>query len=229
MTSCIPKKKVRRVRLFALDSCGRMITTGTPVLDWDGFNEIRYQNVIDDGVDETITNVHGETCIDDQACPIDRGVSLSFTECKENDSFAALTGYGSLVSLLGDVVGFDRTKMIGCNSLAAELLFDVPSLCDANGDPQCISMLIPSLKLFKDVSERVIDSKNTLRGTYTSRAQLNGRLFELLVGGLPPAELAYWTPWITNIAAGTSWFLRRVVDCPTLASPVSCELRALVV
>lgn len=226
--SCIPKKKVKRVRLFGLDACGRLQITGNTVLDWDGFNEIRYQNLIDDGQDETITNVFGETCIDDQACPVDRGVALTFTECKDNFAFSALTGHGSLVLDVATVVGFNRSKMSACNSLAVEILFEVPSVCDATGNPQCLAMLIPSAKLWKDVNERLIDGKTTLRGSYTARAQLNARLFET-TDDQPPEELAYWLPWVNDIAAGTNWYLQRIVDCPDLDSTISCELRPLVV
>lgn len=225
--SCIPKKKVKRVRLFGLDACNRLLVTGNTVLDWDGFNEIRYQNVIDDGQDETITNVFGEACIDDQACPIDRGVSLTFTECKDNFAFASLTGHGSLVLQGGTVVGFDRSKMSGCASLAVELLFELPSLCDSSGNAQCLAMLIPAAKLFKDVNERLIDGKNTLRGAYTARATLNSRLFES-TNDLPPTELAYWLPWIGAIESGENWYLQRIIDCPTIGANAGCELRPLV-
>ena len=226
--SCIPKKKIRRVRLFQLDSCGRMIIVGTPVLDWDGFNEIRFANLIDDGTDEVITNVHGETCVDDQACPVDKGSQFTFTECKENWSLAAIAGLGSIEVLVADVVGFNRAKMTTCPALAAEILFETPTLCDAAGNAQCISRLVPFLNLFKDVQERNIDGKTTMRGSYTAKTKLSTRLFELTgAGDLPPAELSYWTPWIADVAAGTNWWLDRIVDCPVLADPQACELRAL--
>lgn len=231
-TSCIPKKKVRRVRIFELDSCGRLKITGLPVLDWDGYENIKWANLIDDGTDEQITNVFGETCIDDQACPIDRGVQFTFTECKDNWSLDALAGYGTLSIASGAVNGFDRLKMTSCPKLAAEILFETPSLCDETGNAQCIAYLIPELKLWKDTQERTTDSKTTVRGAYTARAQLaSGRLFELTGAGpgfeLPPAELAYWTPWITNVAAGNAYTLSRIVDCPDLDPEISCELRAI--
>jgi hypothetical protein len=228
--SCIPKKKIKRFRLFALDSCGRMIITGTPVLDWIGFEAIKWANLIDDGTDETITGIDGTACVDDQACPVDRGTSFTLTECKENWSLAAMAGLGSLVSSGGSPVGFNRTKMTECNNLAAEILFEVPTVCDASGAPQCIAMLVPQLSLFKDVRERVADGKTTLRGEYTAKAKLNSRLFELTGAGpgfeVPPDELSYWTPWITDVEAGTSWWLTRLVDCPADAAS-ACELRAL--
>lgn len=227
--SCIQKKKIRRVRLFELDACGRIKITGTPVLDWTGFESIKWANVIDDGTDETITDVTGETCVDDQACPIDRGRTLTFTECKDNWSLDALTGYGSIVLLAAAIVGFDRTKLAACPKLAAEILFDTPTLCDAGGNSQCLAWLIPEVKLWKDTAERTADGKTTVRGAYTARAVLpSGRLFELTgAGNLPPSELGYWTPWITQVAAGTGYDHIRLVDCPTIVPLETCDLRAL--
>jgi len=230
--TCIQKKKIRRVRLFELDDCGRMKITGTTVLDWTGFESIKWANVIDDGTDETITDVTGETCVDDQACPIDRGRTLTFTECKDNWSLDALTGYGSLVLDTGVVIGFDREKLAACPKLGAEILFDTPTLCDATGNSQCLAWLIPEIKLWKDTQERTADGKTTVRGAYTARAVMpSGRLFELTGAGpsfdLPPDELDYWTPWIANVAAGTSYDHIRLVDCPTLDPVEGCELRAL--
>lgn len=227
--SCIQKKVIRRVRLFELDSCGRMLIAGTPVLDWDGFETIKWANVIEDGTDETITNVSGVACVDDPACPIDKGQTITFTECKDNWSLAALTGYGTLSTSGGLVNGFDRQKLAAaCPNLAVEILFETPTLCDAGGNAQCIAWLLPLVNLFKDTQERTADGKTTIRGAYTARAKLSTRLFELTGGGnLPPAELDYWTPWITNVAAGDAYSLQRIVDCPTIADDTSCELRAL--
>jgi len=235
MSSCVQKKKIRRVRFIELDACSRMITTGTPKLDWMGFNEVRWQNVIDDGVDELITNVNNEACIDDPACPVDRGVSWTFTECKENDAFAALTGHGTTILQAGAVIGYDRKKMSDqCPGLALEIIFDTPSVCDATGTPQCLAVLVPHVRLFKDVSERLINGSTTARGTYTARSTLNARLFELFpAAGVPSGDLAHWAPWAADIAVGDTWYHRRVIDCPLPAGDetddATCELVPLVV
>lgn len=291
--SCIPKKKIRRVRLFSLDLCGRLLTTGNTVLDWDGFSELRWTNLIDDGDLEQITNVAGKYCVNDQACPIDRGVQVTFTECIENFSLQALTGHGSVVLQSAAVIGFNR-QVYNCNTnLAMEVLFDTPSLCtggsitnkaltanvatlttlaahglsvgnvviisgvDATFDgtytltaasgsslsyaktaanvtsvasggawytgSKCVALLFPQVHLFKDVNERVADSKNTLRGSYTAQAVLNPNLIPTAF----PTELTYWTPWLTDVQAGTNWYLERIVDCPVLVPAVGCELRAV--
>ena len=227
MSSCVQKKKIRRVRFIQLDSCGRMIVTGTPVLDWMGFNEVRWQNLIDDGVDELITAVNNESCVDDPACPVDRGVSWTFTECKENDSFASITGHGTL-SVSGTVDGFDRKKMSdSCPGLALEILFDTPSVCEGGTD-QCLAVLVPHVRLFKDVSERLINGSTTARGTYTAKSALNARLFELFpTPGTPAGDLAHWSPWAAEISAGDSWYHRRLIDCPTIVADPDCELVAL--
>lgn len=233
MSSCIQKKKIRRVRFFELDACDRMVTTGTPKLDWMGFNEVRWQNVIDDGVDELITNVNNQACVDDPSCPVDRGVSWTFTECQENDAFAALTGHGSVVINGADVIGFDRVKMgDSCPGLALEILFDVPSVCDASGNAQCLGVLVPNVRLFKDVSERLINGNTTVRGTYTARSALNSRLFELFpTPGTPSGDLQHWAPWAADISRGDTWYHRRLFECPVDAldpnAAGSCELVAL--
>ncbi len=67
------------------------------VLDWDGFETIGFTNKVDAGEEETITNTDGEICYTDISCPLDKGVEVAFTECKENVVFLALAGFGSLV------------------------------------------------------------------------------------------------------------------------------------
>lgn len=229
-TTCLPKKKTRRVRLFAVDRCGRQVITGTAaVLDWDGFETIGWQNQIDEGEQETITNTAGETCYDDQSCPVDRGQMLTFTECVENDSFMAMTGHGTLTFTLGVQDGVDRTP-INCDArIAMEVLFDLPTACDALGNPICVARLYPMVELFSNTSQQVVNGKNVLRNTYTAKARLsNGRLWDNFVGNVPTGELDYWAPWAPAVQAGGVYYHQRCVPCPTLTPPVSCELRAYV-
>lgn len=230
-STCVPKKATSRVRLFALDTCGRMVTAGTSnVLDWDGFETIGWSNQIEEGETETITNTDGETCYDDQSCPVDKGQKLMFTECTENDSFMAMTGHGTLsVNLEGDVDGIDRTAL-NCNAkLALEVIFKLPSACDAAGVPLCVVRLYPEIGLFINTSEQTVNGKNVLRNTYSAKARRgNGRLFEgFLVPGTPTGEMAHWNTWKTVIAAGGAYYHQRCIPCPTFADPRSCELRAL--
>lgn len=229
---CIPKKKVKSVKLFGLDSCGRLLETGDTVLQWDGFNEIRWQNLIDDGEIEKITNVAGELCVNDEQCPVDNGVQFTFTECKENDALSAMTGHGTIVEDAGAPVGFDRKKISCVAGLAAEILFDTPTLCDAVGNAKCVGMLIPYLRLFRDTNERLVDGKTTARGSYVAKTAFNSRLLENNAGALP-FELAHWAgptaAWLPQIVAGDSYYHRRIFDCPTgeAIGAIACELRPI--
>lgn len=296
---CVAKKKTKRVRLFNLDTCGRIIIDDEvpSVLDWDGFETVGFTNKVDAGEEETITNTDGEICFTDISCPLDKGVEVAFTECKENVVFLALAGFGSLVlggsrvvtdgattntdatvtSVTGDftaadigklivgagipalatilsinsgtsieisanatatasgvtltigtdidVVGFDR-ESVNCDAaVALEILFATPTLCDAEGNEQCVSRLYPYISLFNDSNQRLVNGKNVMRGTYTATAKKNGRVFENFASDIPTGELSYLATWATGIGAGNAFYYDRMVDCPTLEDARSCELR----
>lgn len=224
--SCIPRKKVRSAKLFTLDSCGRIPVAGNTLLDVLEYESITYKDEMDPGERELITNIAGLPCVDDEACPIDRGVMVTLNECKENDALAQLAGFGNITQTLGIDDGFDRTDYNCSAQTALEIVFDIPSLCDAAGDPQCIAMFFPLVKLYTGTSaDHVINGKTTVRGAYTARGMKNARLFENF-GGVLPTELAHWQPWIADFSLGTQYYLRRIMDCPA-ATPKSCDLRAI--
>lgn len=230
-SSCVPKKKTRRVRLFPVDRCGAQVIGGAAaVLDWDGFETIGWQNQIDEGETETITNTDGETCYDDESCPVDRGQKLMFTECNDNDAFMAMTGHGTLhVNLLGQIDGVDRTPINCAARVAMEVLFDLPTACDATGVPICVARLYPLVELFTNSSEQTVNGKNVLRNSYQAKARLgNGRLWDRFVASVPTGELAHWAEFAPQVSAGGAYYFQRCVPCPTFTSPRGCDLRAFV-
>jgi len=97
MTDCIAKDRTRRVRLFPLDSCGRIQVSGSgAVLDFDGFETIGFAEDITAGTRETITTTSGATCRDKLSCPTDQGQTVTFNECTESWVMMAIAGYGTL-------------------------------------------------------------------------------------------------------------------------------------
>lgn len=232
--TCIPRKKLRSAKLFTLDSCGRIIKTGKPVLDWLGFESISWKDEIDAGERELIVGVDGKPCVDDTSCPIDRGDTFTLNECTENDTLAALTGFGTLTSTLGATDGFDRLPYDCGAAVALELIFDTPSLC-SGGAAKCVGMLVPFLTNWATTgTDKTVNGKTTVRGGYTALTKLNARLIDNFetVPGTPgawtlPAELDHWSPWVDDIASGTQWYLKRVIDCPA-DTVKSCDTRAIV-
>lgn len=190
------------------------------------FESISYKDEMDQGERELISNVAGAYCIDDEACPLDRGVSLTFNECKETDTLAALAGFGNITKTLTVVDGFDRVDYTCTAGVAVELLFDVPSLCGGGG-AQVIGQLFPLVKLFNSTgAEKTINGKSTVRGSYTAQGKKNARLWENFATTLPD-EFAHWQPWKSAIGTGTQYYLRRVFNTPA-DTPKSCDLRAIV-
>lgn len=244
MTDCIQKDRTRRVRLFPLDSCGRIMTTGAgAVLDYDGFETIGFSDQITAGERETITTTSGATCRDKTACPTDLGQNVSLNECTESWTLMALAGYGTLeLSTLvthpdlpaGTVIGFNRSK-ISCDArMAMEIIFDLDAACDDSGNTQCVARLYPMLDRGVLSGDKTVNGKNVVRGSYTFTAQRNARVFDNFTaagdGTHPPTgELAHWAPWIADIELGDTYYIDRLIDCPTLTSTQACELRALVV
>lgn len=225
--SCVNMKYISRVRLYSLDSCGQMPITGSIVYDSADYNSVGWQNTFDSGTDETVTNTAGGICVDDPACPIDRGVTVTLAGCKENDTLSAMLGQGALKIVSTFVVGFDRMN-ISCNpQVAMEIIFSTPSLCAA-GTPQCPAILFPLITKWQDTAARTADGKTTLRGTFVGKAKKNGSLFALSAAGKLPLELSHWSPYLTDISAGDKWYLKRIVNCPDLSTYAQgCEFRAL--
>lgn len=231
-STCIPKKRLRSAKLFSLDDCGRIQQAGLTVLDWLGFESVTWKDDIEPGERELITGVDGKPCVDDTSCPIDRGDMFTLTECTENITLMALTGFGSLTATLGVTDGFDRLPY-DCTAIAAlELVFDTPTVCDADGTPQCVAMLVPLLENWSSTgTDKTVNGKTTVRGGYTAETKRNARLFESFYDDVEEeyvitGELAHWQPWADAIATGTQWYLQRVIDCPT-PTPKSCEARIL--
>lgn len=141
------------------------------------------------------------------------------TDCVENWSLNALLGFGTLHTTLGVVDGFDRNSVNCDAAVAVELVWKPGGACAAGVDPKCLVQLFPHVRNWTPTGEQTVDAKNTVSRTFKGRTYKNGRLFQDVV----PAQLAHWTPFAAEIAAGNTFSYTRTMDCPVQAAP-SCEL-----
>lgn len=221
MSSCIPRKYLESVNVYELDECGRVQIGGNALFGLS-LRSILFGDSIEEGEEETVTDVYGNVCVQDKACPIDRGTDVTLTDCAENWSLDALLGFGRLHTTLGVVDGFDRTS-VDCDArVAVELVWKPSGACTVGVDPQCMVQLFPDVRNWTPTGEQTADGKTTQSRAFKGRTYKNGRLFQ----DAAPAQLAHWTPYAAEIALGDVFSLTRIMDCP--ATPAaSCELVAL--
>lgn len=221
MSSCIPRKYLQSVNVYEVDECGRVQIGGNAIFGLS-LRTILLGDSIEEGEEETVTDVYGNVCVQDKACPIDRGTDVTLTDCAENWSLDALLGFGRVHTTLGVVDGFDRTS-VNCNAaVALELVWKPGGACSPGVDPQCMVQLFPNITNWTPTGEQTIDGKTTQSRAFKGRTYKNGRLFQDGV----PAELAHWAPYAAAIAAGDSFSLVRTMDCPTFPA-TSCEFATL--
>jgi hypothetical protein len=218
MSSCIPRKYLQSVNVYGLDECGR-VQVGAGALFGLSLRTIVLAEAIEEGEEETVTDVYGNVCVQDKACPIDRGTDFTMTDCVENWSLNALLGFGTLHTTLGVVDGFDRNSVNCDAAVAVELVWKPGGACAAGVDPKCLVQLFPHVRNWTPTGEQTVDAKNTVSRTFKGRTYKNGRLFQDVV----PAQLSHWTPFAAEIAAGNTFSYTRTMDCPVQAAP-SCEL-----
>lgn len=223
MPTCIPRKLLKEVNVYGLDVCGRIVTGSPSAIYGPAYRTILLGEAIEEGEEETVTNVAGATCIADKACPVDKGTDLTLTGCNDNIQLASLLGLGRL-SLDGEsaVDGYDRTAIDCTAAVAVELVWQSAGLCDALGVPKCPVTLYPYVVDWSPTEERTVDGKTTLFQGWKGRTKLNGRLFE---DGIP-AALAHWTPWAAVIAGGDAFSLDRTMECPA-AKTADCDLQTV--
>lgn len=226
---CIERDRLARVRIYQLDSCDRILITGSTVLDYSDWESIAFADQIQAGTRETITGVTGATLRDKLACPTDRGQQLTFTEFVENWAMLALTGFGSIVLTSTTPTGFDREEVDCTAAVAVEIIFATPISC-TGGTTQVLSRLYPKVDTFTVGGNKVVNGQNVLRGNYVGNTQLNPNIFGNFSTSTPTGELLHWATYKTDVNAGNAFYYDRVMDSPVnlVSIAESCDLRALV-
>lgn len=228
MSDCVAKERTSRVRLFVLDSCGRMgAVASVSVLDVNQFETIGWTENVTAGTRNTVTNTAGGVCRDRTSAPTDLGQTVSLNECVASWTLQSIMGYGTPKVITAVLSGIDRTALNPNAKLAMEILFPLDLAC-TGGAAQCIARLYPLLHNATITGSTSIDGKIAAKASYTMETAVNSQLFQnYATPGTPTGEMAHWAASAAEVNAGTSFYHERIITCPTLAGAVGCELRAL--
>lgn len=230
MSDCVAKDRTSRVRLFVLDACGRMsAVAGVSVLDVDNFETISWAENVTAGDQNTTSTTSGAVCRNRRAAPTDLGQNVSLNECIASWTLSAIMGYGTLVPVSTVLKGINRTALNPNAKLAMEIIFPLDVNVCVGGVAQCVSRLYPLLQNATISGDSTIDGKVQAKASYTLETAVNPNLFQnYATPGTPTGEMAHWNSFKADVNAGASFYFERILDCPTLAGAVSCELRALI-
>lgn len=230
MTDCVAKDRTSRVRIFSLDACGRMGAVGTStVIDVDNFETISWSANVTAGDRATTTSTSGAVCRDRKAPPTDLGETVSLNECTASWSLASFMGYGTLALVTAAIKGLDRTAVNPNVKLAMEIIFALDTNVCVGGTAQCVARLYPLLQNPTLSGDSTIDGKTQAKASYSLETALNPSLFQNYgTPGTPTGEMSHWATFAAAVNAGTSFYLERVMNCPTLAGVQGCEPRALI-
>lgn len=152
-TKCLSLVKGRRIRVTALDSCGRPIYGDCSQVTSKGFISVAFTANTTESDEISVTNAAGEVCVYEAAVTslVGYGIELSFCEV-DPELFALVTGQPVVTAADGTtVVGFDVDTKIGLenSNFALELWAGSPTgdACSTDGAQGAFGyLLLPFLK-----------------------------------------------------------------------------------
>ncbi len=138
-TKCLSLVKGRRIRITALDNCGRPIYGDCSQVTSKGFISVAFTANTTESDEINVTNAAGEVCVYEAAVTslVGYGIEVQFCEV-DPELFALVTGQPVVLGADGStVVGFDVDTKIGLenSNFALELWAGSPSTdaCAAGG------------------------------------------------------------------------------------------------
>lgn len=152
-TKCLSLVKGRRIRVTALDSCGRPIYGDCSQVTSKGFISVSFTANTTESDEINVTNAAGEVCVYEAAVTslVGYGIEIAFCEV-DPELFALVTGQPVVLGANGtDVVGFDVDTKIGLenSNFALELWAGSPAgdACATEGAQGSYGyLLLPFLK-----------------------------------------------------------------------------------
>jgi len=151
-TKCLSLVKGRRIRVTALDSCGRPIYGDGSQVTSKGFISVAFTANTTDSDEISVTNAAGEVCVFEAAVTSLTGYGIEISFCEvDPELFALVTGQPVVVATDGTVIGFDvDTKItLDDSNFALELWAGSPAgdACSAAGSSGSYGyLLLPFLK-----------------------------------------------------------------------------------
>lgn len=152
-TKCLSLVKGRRIRVTALDSCGRPIYGDCSQVTSKGFISVAFTANTTDSDEISVTNAAGEVCVFEAAVTSLTGYSIEISFCEvDPELFALVTGQPVVTAADGStVIGFDVDTKIGLenSNFALELWAGSPAgdACSTEGAQGSFGyLLLPFLK-----------------------------------------------------------------------------------
>ena len=130
-TKCLSLVKGRRIRVTALDSCGRPIYGDCSQVTSKGFISVAFTANTTDSDEISVTNAAGEVCVFEAAVTSLTGYGIEISFCEvDPELFALVTGQPVVTAADGStVIGFDVDTKIGLenSNFALELWAGSPT------------------------------------------------------------------------------------------------------
>jgi hypothetical protein len=152
-TKCLSLVKGRRIRVTALDSCGRPIYGDCSQVTSKGFISVSFTANTTESDEINVTNAAGEVCVYEAAVTSLTGYGIEIAFCEvDPELFALVTGQPVVLGADGStVVGFDVDTKIGLenSNFALELWAGSPAgdACATEGAQGSFGyLLLPFLK-----------------------------------------------------------------------------------
>lgn len=213
-TKCLSLVKGRRIRVTALDSCGRPIYGDCSQVTSKGFISVAFTANTTDSDEISVTNAAGEVCVYEAAVTslVGYGIEIQFCEV-DPELFALVTGQPVVTAADGStVIGFDVDTKIGLenSNFALELWAGSPAgdACATEGAQGSYGyLLLPFLKggILGDFTVENGAVTFTLTGANTSEGNSwgTGPYDVMLDGGSPAAPGPMTSPVSTSTALRT--------------------------
>lgn len=213
-TKCLSLVKGRRIRVTALDSCGRPIYGDCSQVTSKGFISVAFTANTTDSDEINVTNASGEVCVYEAAVTslVGYGIEIQFCEV-DPELFALVTGQPVVLAADGEtVVGFDVDTKIGLenSNFALELWAGSPTgdACATEGAQGSYGyLLLPFLKggILGDFTVENGAVTFTLTGANTSEGNAwgVGPYDVMLDAATPPVAGPMATPVSSSVALRT--------------------------
>ena len=213
-TKCLSLVKGRRIRVTALDSCGRPIYGDCSQVTSKGFISVAFTANTTDSDEISVTNAAGEVCVYEAAVTSLVGYGIEITFCEvDPELFALVTGQPVVTAADGEtVIGFDVDTKIGLenSNFALELWAGSPAgdACATDGAQGSFGyLLLPFLKggILGDFTVENGAVTFTLTGANTSEGNSWGvGPYDVMLNDATPAVPGpMTTPVSTSVALRT--------------------------
>jgi hypothetical protein len=151
-TKCLSLVKGRRIRVTALDACGRPIYGDCSQVTSKGFISVAFTANTTESDEISVTNAAGEVCVYEAAVTSLTGYGIEIAFCEvDPELFALVTGQPVVTAPDGTVIGFDVDTKVGLenSNFALELWAGSPAgdACSTAGSQGSYGyLLLPFLK-----------------------------------------------------------------------------------